>query len=341
MRYLLAYSNNFSLALALWPFASLALSLPILAILYHRDGRLRLGAALGASIAVFYLVGVACFTLYPLPDGPTGLGFTYGVKPQLVFWQFVADIRYGGRAAKFQLAANVALFVPLGFIAGRGFGWGPVRSALAGLAVSLLVETTQLTGIWHLYPYSYRTFDVDDLLTNTTGAVLGWAASALFSLAVPHRVDPERLEPTRNPGLVRRGVAFAVDVVLVWAASAVVDVLAQFVLRRCLGDWGHLARALELLPRATFWGAMLVGEWFVPLARRGSTPGGAFVRMTCETRERTGLLRLAFLTLRFAVIALVFVKPLWAVAGCAACWLVFRKMPYDLLPASRTSSRDA
>ena len=35
------YSENFAAALVLWPALSFLLTLPILAYLYHRDGRLR------------------------------------------------------------------------------------------------------------------------------------------------------------------------------------------------------------------------------------------------------------------------------------------------------------
>ena len=64
-RFLGSYSENFAVALGLWPFMSLALTLPILAYLYHRDGRLRLGTAVGAYLTVLYGLGLVCLTLYP------------------------------------------------------------------------------------------------------------------------------------------------------------------------------------------------------------------------------------------------------------------------------------
>lgn len=338
MRMLLSYSDQFSKALALWPIASLVLTLPILAFLYHRDGRLRLWAAVGSYLAVFYALGLVCFTLYPLPDGPTGLGFTYGVRPQTNFWRFVSDLRYGGRAAVFQLAANVVLFVPLGFFAARGLGWGPVRCTLAGFAVSALIETTQLTGLWGIYPYSYRTFDVDDLLTNTCGAFIGWACAAVFSHFVPHRIEPEALEPTRTPNIVRRTVAFAIDAALIWGFSTIVYVFGQYALRHGLLGVPHAVRAAELAVRYSAWIMIALFEWLVPLARGGRTLGGSFVRMTCETKERRGLLRLAFMTLRAAVIVLVVRRPVEAGLVLLVFWLVARQMPYDLLPASTAAS---
>lgn len=62
-RFLSGYTENFLVAVALWPLASAALTLPILAWLYHRDGRLRFGSAVSTYLAVLYVLGLGCFTL--------------------------------------------------------------------------------------------------------------------------------------------------------------------------------------------------------------------------------------------------------------------------------------
>ena len=49
MSYVLYFSKPFALAIAIWPFLSLLLTLPVLALLYHRDNRLRFTSALTAS----------------------------------------------------------------------------------------------------------------------------------------------------------------------------------------------------------------------------------------------------------------------------------------------------
>ena len=43
-----------------------------------------------------------------------------------------------------------------------------------GAVLTLLVELTQLTGIWGLYSCAYRQFNVDDLLLNFLGVVVGF-----------------------------------------------------------------------------------------------------------------------------------------------------------------------
>ena len=80
-RFLSSYSESFAAALVAWPFVSFALTLPILAVLYRRDGRIRPLSAAGAYLSVLYLLGLVCFTLYPLPEGDSGPGITYGLDP--------------------------------------------------------------------------------------------------------------------------------------------------------------------------------------------------------------------------------------------------------------------
>ena len=46
--FLSSFSGSFKAAMILWPFLSFLFTMPILAFLYHRDGRLRFSQALAA-----------------------------------------------------------------------------------------------------------------------------------------------------------------------------------------------------------------------------------------------------------------------------------------------------
>ena len=68
----------------------------------------------------------------------------------------------------------------------------PRAALLFGAGLSLGVELTQLTGLWGLYPCAYRQFDVDDLILNVAGVMLGF----LVTRALAARDGPGPSAPT-------------------------------------------------------------------------------------------------------------------------------------------------
>ncbi|OUO34087.1 VanZ family protein [Olsenella sp. An290] len=326
-RFLAGYTENFVLALVLWPFASVVLTLPILAWVYHRDGRPRFGTVVSTYLAVLYVLGLGCFTLWPLPEGSSGPGITYGIPWQLDPLAFVGDFAREGASTLPQIAFNVVLFMPLGFIAGRLLRWGFWRSVVVGLLASLAIEVAQGTGLFGVYPYAYRTADVDDLIYNTSGTALGWACAAALARVLPPGALAEEGEVTHEPGFVRRCVALWLDLLVV----GLVSLAAGGALALGLGPAGVPEGVRSQLMDVALCAAFVWVEVVVPWRHGGSTPGGAFVRMSCETRERTGARRAAFYVLRAAVLgaSCLFFSLAWPVLGLF--YLVTRQMPYDLV----------
>lgn len=323
--FLSSYSRQFALAVALWPLVSFWLTLPLIAFLYHRDGRLRLWSAVGAYLCVLYGLSLVCFTLYPLPSGDSGPGITYGVPPQLNPLAFVDDLKREGFHAVPQILANVVFFVPLGFIVGRALRLRARWAFILGLATSLLIETAQLTGLFFIYPYAYRTFDVDDLVWNTSGSMIGWGCAAISKRLLPSSV-PDTPPDTTNPGFVRRTVALCLDGALIGTVTLVVCAAVQIglVLAGVTDESGSWAIYVGVA-------AFLVFEGVVPWTREGRTLGGDFVRMTCETRPRTGIRRFVFYVARLATIALTCLFPGPVVVILAIFYFCARCMPYDLI----------
>jgi hypothetical protein len=71
---------------------------------------------------------------------------------------------------------NLLLFAPIGGVLALRTGRWRV-AAIAGLAVTLFIEIAQLTALFGFYPCRYRHFETDDLILNTAGVVLGFAAT--------------------------------------------------------------------------------------------------------------------------------------------------------------------
>lgn len=327
-RFLAGYSDSFLAALSLWPAASLALTLPILAYLYHRDGRLKFASVASTYLAVLYLLGLGCFTLYPLPDGASGPGITFGIPWQLDPLAPIADLARDGAAVLPQILFNILFFVPLGFIAGRLLRWGLVRSAATGLFVSLFIEAAQGTGLFGIYPYAYRTADVDDLIYNASGAVLGWFAARALGRVLPPGALADGGGITHEPGFVRRCVAFWLDMLLVGLISLTACGVLSIVMRSA--PVAYAPGGLCWRP-AVLVASFLLVEGVFPWMHGGSTPGGGFVRMSSETEPRTGARRAAFYVARVLVLGSSWPFAPLAWLALAAFFLVARRMPYDYI----------
>jgi glycopeptide antibiotics resistance protein len=85
---------------------------------------------------------------------------------------------------------NILLFAPLGLLVAIGARRGPIVTAVLAVGASMALETLQLTGLLGLYPCAYRQADLDDVLMNTVGALLGWVIGAVL------RAPGDGIEPS-------------------------------------------------------------------------------------------------------------------------------------------------
>lgn len=218
-----------ALALAIGLVLAVALFMPVAAVRYRRTGRLAPRDLALLVTGAVYGVAVWTFTLLPLPSGAGYTCEPVQTRP-LAFLDNLAAARSlssvtGGSPLSLllgstflQVELNVVLFVPLGmlvrFVARRGV----VVATLAGLLTSLLVEATQATGVWGVYPCAYRIADVD-VLTNTVGALVGAVLSYPYVVRRRRQPAAER----RAPGVVtlgRRWTGMASDLLFIAASGA-------------------------------------------------------------------------------------------------------------------------
>ena len=138
-----------------------------------------------------------------------------------------------------------------------------------GLAASLLIETAQLTGLFGIYAFSYRAFDVDDLAWNTAGALLrmdyrrgGGEGPAAGALATEDHV-------TDQPGFVRRCVALWIDLMIIGLASGTADVIVNLAFSLAKADPSSVLG--YGWTNALYVAAFIIVETVVPLRHKGST----------------------------------------------------------------------
>lgn len=184
--------------LAIWA----TVLVPQLIVQRARFGRVVVGRVAATAAVLCYACLALAVVFLPLP-GPRTRPLAQNI--QLVPFQWITDVRTDAvgpglldalsTTAFEQMTMNVVLFVPLGIFARLLWRRGLVGTTLLGFACSLAIEITQLTANWGTAPFQYRIFDVDDLITNTSGATLGWIAGALY-LAL--RTSAVRAETRRS-----------------------------------------------------------------------------------------------------------------------------------------------
>lgn len=259
------------------------LFVPYVAVSYRRHGRMSGGRALLVASAVVYFIAIWAYTLLPLPDPATLVCAGTNLEP-LAGVQDVADAirRADGRLLPamsdpivLQLILNVLLFVPLGalvrLLAGRGF----LVAMAVGLSLSLFIELTQYTGVWGLYTCAYRVLDVDDLITNTAGAVIG----SLLTLALPRRLQHVRHARDGHVtavGRPRRLLGMLCDMIAFTLLATVVTIVIRGYLVYVRG-WSSTTLDDALVTRAGISTALLF--WLIVVLVTGRTIGDIAVRI--------------------------------------------------------------
>ena len=160
------------------------------------------------------------------------------------------------------------LFLPLGIYL-RYFGVKLRKVILIGFLISLFFEITQRTGIYGIYQFPYRLFDVDDLILNTFGTIVGFGIAPFVLWLFPSTRDVEvkslkiKAEPQVRP--VARLLALFVDLTLIG------------LLRVFHSEWFVLAG----------YGVIFVG---MPYLLKGATPGTALMHFRLYSEKKMGIL---------------------------------------------------
>ncbi|MFJ6901884.1 VanZ family protein [Streptomyces hokutonensis] len=309
-----AYLLPIRTAALIFPGLALLMFVPTAVVLYRRHGVMTRWRVLSLYGAVYYALTAFCLTIVPLPSPSVDVCAKYPsfAEPQFMPGSFFGDIWKEahhrvtfnalvlGNSAVWQTVFNLLLLLPLGVFIRTHFRRGLVAATAAGFAGSLLLELTQYTGLWGLYACPYRLFAVDDLIANTAGAMLGWAAAGPLARVLPdlNALDDRALDPHKVP-FGRRLVALLLDMT---GAALLTGAVAGLVF-------------LSLGAGAVLWVPPVVWVlWFVVVPRwSGATPGKHVLLLKLVTRsgDRPGH---AALALRAAALGLP-LAGVWLIAG--------------------------
>lgn len=213
-----------------FPIISFLFTIPYLLIQYHKYGSVHILRSIIVYSFILYLVTAYFLVILPLPTLDTVLKLKTPTM-QLIPFTFITDfISHTSfvltnpntylTALKepylYQVLYNVLLMVPFGIYLRYYFKCSLKKTVFLTFLLSLFFELTQLSGLYGLYPRSYRLFDVDDLMINTVGGVIGYLIAGVMIKCIPSRekIDRESYENGTRVSMLRRMVAFSLDQVL-------------------------------------------------------------------------------------------------------------------------------
>lgn len=158
--------------------------LPAMLLQRRRFGRVRPSRLVAVAAICLYTMSLAGLTVAPAYDVAVTCRSRSGGAVRLDPFHTLAEVvgmQRGGAgllelATSFtvlQILLNMALFLPLGLILRGVFRLETTTAVAMSMLLSALIEITQYTGAFGLYPCGVRIADIEDLLANTAGAALG------------------------------------------------------------------------------------------------------------------------------------------------------------------------
>lgn len=222
-----------------FPAVAFFFTIPYIIWNYHKYGSIWSIRIVVIYSLLLYMMTVLFLTSLPLPSREYVASLKMA-RAQLIPFHFVHDIvkniSESPASLDFWIAAmktkafkeyvaNIAMCVPFGMYLRYYFKQSIPKCILYTFLFSLLIETTQLTGLWGIYPRNYRLFDVDDLMSNTLGGFLGALIVSPFLRWLPNRrkMDRNSFVRGRTVSLFRRIVAMGIDLYACFMIALLLD----------------------------------------------------------------------------------------------------------------------
>ena len=221
---MLNYTFSIEMAFLIFPFIAFVFTIPYLIYQYHKFGSIPAIRSLIVYSFILYLICAYFLIILPLPkisDVAKMTGSTMQLKP----FSFVQDILKETSLTSsgvlaiiknhsvYTIIFNLLLLIPFGIYLKYYFEKKWYEVIIYSFLLSLFFELTQLSGLYGIYPRSYRLFDVDDLLINTLGGTLGFIISPILEKILPSKtkLDETSYKNSKNITLTRRIMAFLID----------------------------------------------------------------------------------------------------------------------------------
>ena len=222
----MSYFISIRTAIVVFPLIALLFSIPFVLHQYHKYGSINPFRVLIVYSFILYLITIYFLVILPLPNKEEVIYKPNMIK--LIPFGFINDfIRESSfvindpttylKAIKepcfYTVIFNIFMTIPFGMYLRYYFKCNFKKTLFISFILSLFFELTQVSGLYGLYPYPYRVFDVDDLIMNTLGGIIGYFIMGFVDNFLPTRekIDEDSLEAGEVVSGFRRITMFSFD----------------------------------------------------------------------------------------------------------------------------------
>lgn len=293
------YTESIFTAFFITIILSFVLFIPWLIYTYRKYGYLSMSKTIIMLSFIFYFLSALCLVLLPFPStrDTCSLQPADTVHSNLRLFQFVEDILKDSgvvvtnpstwlaitkQQAFFQAFFNFLLLMPFGvylryFLKERRY-WK--RAFIISFLLTLFYEITQRTGIYGIFNCAYRLFDVDDLLLNSVGALLGFFLAPIVWALFPSHEEVE----AKAAEMEKRDIVKPISILL----ALVIDLcIAQMIWLMIAALTGY-SGTFEFLVKITLY-MLLFGV--MPSMLGGATLGMKVMRFTMVNKNGKSIVR--------------------------------------------------
>ena len=224
------YLNIIKVAFLTFPFLAMLITVPYIISQYRKYGSIHSLRTVIVYSFVLYLLTAYFMVILPLPSIESVKNLT-SASMQLIPFKFITDIikttpfvfndvstylKSLAYSSVYVVLYNIILTIPFGMYLRYYFKKDLKTTIFYSFLLSLFFELTQLSGLYFIYPRSYRLFDVDDLILNTLGGTLGYFISSILFKILPKRdeIDKRSYESGKRITFLRRTIAYIIDLII-------------------------------------------------------------------------------------------------------------------------------
>lgn len=224
----MSYLYALKMGILVFPILALIFTFPFILNQYHKYGSISRLRVLIIYSFILYMICIYFLVILPLPKRDD-VTHSAGINlcPLAFIGDFLKDSSFDimnpssylkvlTNASFYTVLFNVIMTIPFGIYLRYYFKCSFRKTLFLSFILSLFFELTQLTGLYFIYPYSYRLFDVDDLITNTLGGMIGYFLAGVFLNRLPSReeIDEKALREGMEVSGFRRLTLFFLDLFL-------------------------------------------------------------------------------------------------------------------------------